>query len=138
MRMLHAVEIMSRHRYGDFQWTDQLIAALNALGDMTVDESSTVDDILEAVTRLDPESKEALLSIEVSFTNEFKDMMEGEKRKNKKESHRIFYGFTAVVVGSTIYLVWQSGHSNIEPDTLKNFMDFGISVMKLLLGQPLD
>ena len=138
MRMLYAVEIMSRHKSGRFQWTDQLVAALNALGDMSVDVSSSVDDILEAVTRLDPESKEALLSIEVSFTNEFADMMEDEEKRNKKESHRIFYGFTAIIVLSTVYLVWQSGHSNIEPETLNNFMEFAISVMKLLLGQPLD
>lgn len=132
MRFMYALDVMSRNKDGKFQWSDQIVATLNAMGDLSVDETSTTEDILNAVTRLDDHSKSILMCMKVSFTNEFQEMMKEEDMAMKKESQKLFYGFTAFVVFMTGYFMVTSGTTGLESETLHKFMDFVLQVLKLV------
>lgn len=134
MRMIHAIEIMSRNRDGKFQWTPQLVATLNAVGDLSVDELSSVDEILTAISNLDKEVKESIFSLKISFTDEFIDMMREEEAIVKKESQKIFFGFVFLILFLTIGTIVYSGTYGIEPDTIGKFMDFGLAILKMIAG----
>lgn len=134
MRMMYAIEIMSRNREGYFQWTAQLVSILNAMGDLSVNENSSVTEILEAVERLEPDVKSTLFGINVNFKEDFKDIVLKEDEIVGPESNRVFYLFTTAVLAGTMGLIWSSGNSDIEPETLKVFMDFALSVLKMLQG----
>ena len=132
MRFMFALDVMSRNKDGHFQWSDQIVAALNAMGDLSVDETSSTKEILEAVTRLDDDSKKVLLSMKVSFTDEFKELMKEEDSAMNKESQKLFYTFTFLVVSAAAWLVFNSDAAGIESETLHKFMDFGLEIIKIL------
>lgn len=135
---MFALDIMSRNIDGHFQWTEQLVATLNAFGDLSIDETSTTEEILEAVKRLDVDSRRTLLSMKVSFKNDFKTMMEEEEVAIKKESQKLFYGMTALVIVFTGYIVMSGDNHGVEPETLHKFMEMITHLMKYLSGTPID
>ncbi len=135
---MFALDIMSRNIDGHFQWTEQLVATLNAFGDLSIDETSTTEEILEAVKRLDVDSRRILLSMKVSFKNDFKTMMEEEEVAIKKESQKLFYGMTALVIVFTGYIVMSGDNHGVEPETLHKFMEMITHLMKYLSGTPID
>lgn len=134
MRFMHALDIMSRNKDGTFQWTSQIIATLNAMGDLSVDETSTIDEILEAVSNLDVDSKSTLLYMKVTFRNDFDEIMEEEEQAIKKESQKIFYGFTVFVILGTAWMIFNGNDYGVEPETLNKFMELILGIMKLLFG----
>lgn len=134
MRMMYAIEIMSRNREGYFQWTEQLVSILNAMGDLSVNEKSSVTEILEAVERLEPDVKSTLFGISVNFKEDFKDIVLKEDGIIGPKSNKAFYSFTTAVLIGTMGLIWYSGNSDIEPETLKVFTDFALSVLKMFQG----
>lgn len=132
MLMMYALDVMSRNLGGEFQWNDQLIAILNAMGDNSVSKYSTTEEILEAVKNLDHDSKKVLLSTKVSFKKNVRNSLDMEEEEIKKESQKLFYGFTFLVLIATVFIVWSSGNSGVEPETISKFMDFGLSLLKML------
>lgn len=137
MRMMYAVEIMSRNMNGHFQWKDQLVAILNAMGNSSINEQSSVEEILKAIELLEPDAKSTLFGIKVNFKETFKDVVLTEAESHNS-TNRFFYTFTTIVVFATVGLIWQSGNSDIEPETLKAFMTFGKAVLELLKDVPLE
>lgn len=135
--MIYAVEIMARNQEGQFQWSDQLVSILNAMGDSSVNEGSSVKEILAAIEKLDPDAKSTLFNIKVNFKDNFSEFVQKEKGV-RKDSNRVFYMFTTLVVIGTLLLIWSSGNSDIEPETLKAFMDFGMAILNLIKDTPLE
>lgn len=138
MLMMYAIDIMNRNRGGKFQWTPQLVSILNVMGDLSVDEMSTVDEILNAVKRLDMDSKDILFNIKVVFDNKYEELMMEEERAIKKESFKYFYTAVILLVLVTAGVILYGDNHNVEPETLHKFMEFGISLMKLLSGGSIE
>lgn len=134
--MMYAIDIMSRNKEGHFQWSAQLVSILNAMGDLSVNEASSVEELLKAVERLDPDIKRVLFGIKVNFKKDFKDLTLKEEDMGSKESSKFFYIFTTVVVFTTAGLILHSGNSNIDPETLQSFMKFGLAIINILNGSP--
>lgn len=128
---------MARNQEGQFQWSDQLVSILNAMGDSSVNEGSSVKEILAAIEKLDPDAKSTLFNIKVNFKDNFSEFVQKEKGV-RKDSNRVFYMFTTLVVIGTLLLIWSSGNSDIEPETLKAFMDFGMAILNLIKDTPLE
>lgn len=138
MIMMHAVEIMSRNRDGKFQWMPQLVSILNAMGDLSVDELSTVDEVLDSISRLDNDSKDTLFAIKVIFNDEFEELMMEEEKKIKKESMKYFLVAAILLVLLTAGVTIYGDAYGVEPETLHKFMEFTIAILKMLSGQPIE
>ena len=138
MIMLHAVEVMSRNRDGKFQWMSQLVSILNAMGDLSIDELSTVDEVLDSISRLDNDSKDMLFGINVIFNDEFEELMMEEEKKIKKESTKYFLVAATLLVLLTAGVTLYGDSYGVEPETLHKFMEFTVAILKMLSGQSIE
>lgn len=133
MLMYYAIEVMSRNKDGVFQWTPQLVSILNVLGHRNLTPETPVDELLEVVRSLDPETRSAILNVKVTFDPDHLVEEMRASMETKKESNRIFYGIACISILAAILMTSGMFGPGNDPESIKHTLDFILEVLRMLV-----